>query len=127
MDEIKKERIKKDIHEKNQARLLKWQQKRNSQDYIKYIAEMSWPRYLAAGVAICAAALALNFPMVRLIHFNSNMGDQVKAIMKRFTDQMDEDDRRFQKNLLIKFRTEKNMHVKNVTSDDLKSSKFFDQ
>ena len=126
MDEIKKERIKKDIHEKNQERLLKWQAQRAQQDYTKIIREMSWPKYMLAATVMVGIGLVLNLPLVRFIHYNEYLTEQVDLIMKRFISQMDEDDRRFQKNLLHKFRTEKNMQVKNVTSDDLKSSKFFD-
>ena len=126
MDEIKKERIKKDIHEKNQEQMLKWRAQRAQQDYTKLIREMSWTKYLLSATVVIGIGLILNLPLVRYIHYNAYLTDQVDQIMKRFVSRMKEDDQRLQKNLLHKFRTEKNMQVKNVTSDDLKSSKFFD-
>ena len=93
---------------------------------MKVVRDMSWPRYLAGASVVMIIMLAVNFPFVRTIHYNAGLGDRVEEIMKQFVEQMDNDDRRFQKNLLLKFRAEKQMQVKNVTSEDLKRSKFFD-
>lgn len=127
MDDIKKQRPRKDIHEKNTERLLNWHSRRTSNEFTKIIREMSWPKYLVGATAIMAFALFLNLPLVRVIHYNSDLKVQVDEIMTKFVAKMDSDERRFQKNLLYKFRTEKQMQVKNVTSDDLKSSRFFEE
>lgn len=127
MDDIKDQRPKKDIHEKNTDRLLKWHAKRTSSEYTKFIRELSWPRYLIGATILTAIALGLNLPLVRVIHYNSYLKSQVDEIMAKFVKKMEKDERRFQKNLLFKFRSEKQMLVKNVTSDDLKSSRFFEE
>lgn len=127
MDDIKKQRPKKDIHEKNTERLLKWHARRANNEFTRIIRELSWPKYLAGATVVMAFALFLNLPLVRIIHHNSDLKVQVDEIMTKFMAKMDSDERRFQKNLLYKFRTEKQMQVKNVTSDDLKSSRFFDE
>lgn len=126
MDEIRKERIKKEIHEKNKRKAMESFLNRQVDNGFKFFLELSWPKYLTTFIVIFGAALVMNLPLVKEIHFDAYLNERRERMLDVFYKQLDKEEARFQQNLLKKFRKDKRMETINVTDEELKKSKFFD-
>ena len=126
MEQMRREREKKEQRAINEDYLMEHFFKKRSYDVDKFIAEMPWPKYLLIAGGIMGFALIINFGFLNNIHFGSRLAHKRDDIMKRFRSQLEKEEIRFRANLLKKFRKEKKIEILNITDDELKSSSFFD-
>lgn len=127
MDEIKSQRAEKDATAaRRKIAADEIQRNKRFIESFEAIANMSWSKYFAGAVVVVTLSLLMNLPLVRHIHFKSRLGDEKQQLIDKFMGRMDKEDSIFQQNLLKRFRSVKKMDVKNVTDDELRTSKFFD-